>query len=67
MAQKRMMNVIRTDTIENKIAWYMATGDYNTAQTWRNVAKVCGAPISEELIEDERLKVMKYRDPTAPV
>ena len=50
MAKKRQQNIIRTDYLEAKIAYYWAVGKYSEEAALRKVASDVHAPINEKLI-----------------
>lgn len=54
----RMINQVRTDSLESKIAHLESLGDHNGAAAIRWVARDIGAPIDESLI-DLQVKVRK--------
>jgi hypothetical protein len=49
-ARVRMINQVRTDSLESKIAHLESVGDYSGATAIRWVAREIGAPIDESLI-----------------
>lgn len=57
-ARIRMINQVRTDSMESKIAHLESIGDHNGAAAIRWVARDIGAPIDESLI-DLQVKVRK--------
>lgn len=57
-ARVRMINQIRTDSLESKIAHLESIDDHNGAAAVRWVARDIGAPIDESLI-DLQVKVRK--------
>jgi len=57
-ARVRMINQVRTDSLESKIAHLESIGDHNGAAAIRWVARDIGAPIDESLI-DLQVKVRK--------
>ncbi len=59
MARKRMNNTVRTDTFEQKIAFYQARQNYEAAEALHSLARSCGAPIDEVAIA---ARASKYRE-----
>lgn len=57
-ARVRMINQVRTDSLESKIAHLESFGDHNGAAAVRWVARDIRAPIDESLI-DLQVKVRK--------
>lgn len=57
-ARTRMINQIRTDALESKIAHLESIGNHDGAAAVRWVARDIGAPIDESLI-DLQVKVRK--------
>ncbi len=57
-ARVRMINQVRTDSLESKIAHLESIGDHNGAAAIRWVARDIGAPIDESLI-NLQVKVRK--------
>jgi len=55
-----MINQIRTDTLESKIAHYRALGNYDAANAIEALARQICAPIREHLIEKETEQRKKY-------
>jgi len=53
MKRRRMINRIRTDSLELKIAHYRALGNYDAAAAIEALAHSISAPISEEEIARE--------------
>ena len=61
MARRRMLNTVRTDYLESKIAHYQAMRWYEAADTLRRLAQDVGAPIDEDVIaEDARKRRIYY-------
>jgi hypothetical protein len=61
MARKRMLNTIRTDYLESKIAHYDAMRWYDAAEALRSLAREIGAPIDDDAIaEDARKRRIYY-------
>ena len=61
MARRRMLNTVRTDYLENKIAHYHAMRWYERAEALRALARDIGAPIDEDAIaEDARKRRIFY-------
>ena len=58
MSRRRMYNTVRTDTFEDKIAFYEARQNYEPAEALRSLARACGAPIDAALIA---ARASKYR------
>lgn len=57
-ARVRMINQVRTDSLESKIAHLESIGNHDGATAIRWVARDIGAPIDESLI-DLQIKVRK--------
>lgn len=56
----RMINQVRTDTLESKIAHYRALGNYDAAAAIEALARQINAPIREQEIEKEAKKRRKF-------
>jgi len=50
----RMYTKIRTDTMENIIAWQEFTGEYDAAAVLRELCNTFGIPVREDKIAFER-------------
>ena len=51
MARKRMYNTVRTDSLEERMAYHEARGDYNAYDALDWLARDVGAPIDYDEIE----------------
>ena len=61
MARRRILNTVRTDYLEGKIAHYEAMRWYEWAEAFRLLARDIGAPINEDAIaEDARKRRIYY-------
>lgn len=58
MTKKRVHNTVRTDYLENKIAYFRAIGQHRTAEEFIIMSDDIGAPIDKELIKE---KVEEYK------
>ena len=59
-AQRRMINKVRTDFLEQKIAHYRATGAYDAAEAIEALARSICAPICEYTIVEEARQRRKF-------
>lgn len=50
MSKRRMINQVRTDTLEQKIAHYRALGNYDAAGAIEALARSIGAPIDMDAV-----------------
>ena len=55
----RMYTKIRTDVMENKIAWQEFTGDYEAGAVLRELCETLGIPIREDQIDFEREEIAR--------
>ena len=60
MAKRRMLNTVRTDYLESKIAHYHAMGWYEWANALKALARDIGAPIDEDVIAADARKRRIY-------
>jgi hypothetical protein len=51
MARKRQYNTIRTDYLESRIAFYIATGRSEVANIFSVIARDVNAPVDKDEIE----------------
>ena len=56
MPRRRMLNTVRTDYLESKIAHYEAMRWCEWAEAFRSLARDIGAPIDEEAIAESARK-----------
>ena len=61
---RKMINRIRTDYLENKIAHYRARGWFEAEEALRKVARDINAPIDEDTIVAETKKRLGLREYT---
>lgn len=59
MPRKRMLNTVRTDTLEHRIAHYQALGNYDAAEAIRELSQGMAAPIDEDWIKESTEKRIK--------
>ncbi|MBN1975942.1 MAG: hypothetical protein JW918_00950 [Anaerolineae bacterium] len=63
MAKRRMINKVRTDTLEGKIAHYKALGNYDAAFAIEALARQIGAPIDAAAIDAQtKMRAALYLD-----
>ena len=60
MTRRRMLNTVRTDYLESKIAHYQAMRWYEQAEALRSLARDVGAPIDEDAISEDARKRRIY-------
>ena len=61
MPRRRMLNTVRTDYLESRIAHYHAMGWYEGADALKALARDISAPVDEDAIaEDARKRRIYY-------
>ena len=56
--KRKILNTVRTDTLEGRIALYEAQRRYDASEALRWLAQSIGAPISEAMISRRRSQVV---------
>ena len=60
--RRREYNTVRTDYLERRIAFALATGSYGAADELRKLAQHIGAPLDERRVDEQRAQIARAAD-----